>query len=153
MTTPSPQTSQSGQNVETAGRIEQEVSVAEQRHFDNRVCVVIADEATAEETVRRWLGDALPLRITSWRHHAYQEVIRRLRPRVVVVLADNPDLAWDSANLIACLFSRFEPTVVSASFTTGAPTESLALPHLLLHHLGFRTQSGIASLAELTLFE
>lgn len=146
MTTPSPQ------DIETAEQVEQ-AGVADARRFDNRVCVVIADEATAEEAVRRWLGDALPLRVTSWRHRAYQEVIRRLRPRVVVVLADNPDLAWDSANLIACLFARFEPTVVSASFTVGSPDDPTMRPHLLLHRLGFRAQSSLASLAELTLFE
>lgn len=149
MSTPSPQ---SGQDVETAAQVAQ-ASVAEVRRFNNRICVVIADEATSEEVVRRWLGDTLPLRVTSWGHRAYQEVIRRLRPRVVVVLATNRDLAWDNGTLVACLFARFEPTVVSATLARESASDLGSPPHLLVHHLGFRAQTELASLAELVLLE
>ena len=149
MTTPS---SHSGWDVETAQPVEL-ASSTEVLRFNNRVCVVITDESNAADSVRRWLGDSLPLRVTSWRRHAYQEVIRRLRPRVVVVLGSNPNLTWDSGSLVACLFARFEPTVISASIATGAESDPKLLPRLLIHRLGSRAQVELASLAELILLD
>lgn len=150
--------SESGQNVETAVAAEhtERLGPATEHLFGNRVGVVIADESISEDVLRRWLGDALPLRITSWRHHAYQEVIRRLRPRVVVVVATNPELAWDSGNLIACLFARFGPTVVSGAAplndrASSRPSETAMPPRLLIHRLGVRAQTELASLADLVL--
>ena len=149
MPTPS---SPSGRDVETAEQLEQS-STAEVRRFDNRVCVVITDESNPEDTVHRWLGDTLPLRITSWQRHAYQEVIRRLRPRVVVVLGSNANLAWDSGRLVACLFARFEPTVISAAIAGDSVNDPKVLPHLLIHGLGSRAQAELASLADLLLLD
>lgn len=111
-------------------------------HYENCVCVVIAGDDVSEADVRQSLGDWLPIRLASWNHRAYQAVIRSLRPQVIVVVADSADLAWDCGRLVACLFSRFEPTVVSATLAAHAAEP----PRLVVHQLGTSAQVEIASL-------
>ena len=117
------------------------------RPYANRVCVVIVESALSDDAVRRWLGDALPIRIAPWRDREYYTAIRRLRPRLIAVLEATAELAWESGILIACLFGRFEPTVLSAVI----PRDPSARPPLTVHRLGVQAEARIAALDDLTL--
>ncbi len=120
---------------------------APSRPFANLVCVVIVDSTVTDAAVRRWLGDSLPVRLASWDNRAYYTAIRRLRPRLIIVLDTTAELAWESGNLIASLFAPFAPTVLSAA----APGDRAAHPRLTIHQLGLRARASIASLDDLIL--
>lgn len=111
------------------------------------VCVVICDEDIPEQYLRQQLRDVFPLRIVGWKNREYHAVIKQLRPRAIVVAAPNGELALDSARLISCLFSEFEPTVVSATISPELGSEI----HLTVQHLGPMATARISSLSDLSL--
>jgi hypothetical protein len=107
--------------------------------FSERVCVVISPPDIPEDDVRRRLGSALPLMFTRWEHRAYLASIRRLRPRVIVVVSAD-ERARDYAALLDALLDSNAPTIAM-----------LALTHeyLAIHQLGARTRARIHSLDDL----
>ncbi len=115
--------------------------------FSDPVCVVIADKDITEGEARRCLGDSLPLRIVSWQSQNYLAAITELRPQVIVVWAKGEELVHERCQLIASLFSRFEPTVISVA-NTDVPSE---IPRLLVQQLGAGTTAQIARLSNLHL--
>lgn len=115
--------------------------------FSDPVCVVIVDEDIRESEARRCLGDSLPLRIVSWQNHSYLTAITELRPQVIVVWARAEELVHERCQLIASLFSRFEPTVISL---TKSDTHS-DTPRLVVQQLGAGTTAQIARLSDLHL--
>jgi len=78
-----------------------------------RVCVVIWDGSVSEEELRRSLDDTLPLRFERWQDHTYLSTIEQLRPRVIVVVEPNDELAADAAGLLACLITAYTPTIIA----------------------------------------
>jgi len=115
--------------------------------FSEPVCVVIADEDVAEAEVRRCLGDSLPLRIVSWQDQKYLAAITELRPQVIGVWGNVEELVDERCQLVASLFSRFEPTVLSVIITDVPP----GLPRLILRQLGAGATAQITSLSKLYL--
>ncbi|MGZ3680627.1 MAG: hypothetical protein ACXWQR_19165, partial [Ktedonobacterales bacterium] len=77
--------------------------------------MVIADEGVSEGEVRRYLGDSLPLRVVSWQDQKYLAAITELRPQVIAVWGNVEELVDERCQLVASLFSRFEPTVLSVT--------------------------------------
>ena len=71
--------------------------------------MVIAEDGISEDEVRRSLGDLLPLRVVWWGDRDYLEVIRALRPAVIVVIGANDELTRDCCRLLACLLSSGAP--------------------------------------------
>ena len=106
--------------------------------------MVIAEDGISEGDVRRSLGDLLPLRIVWWGDRDYLEVIRALRPAVIVVLGANDELTRDCCQLLACLLSSGAPSAISA-WMTGAPAGA---PHLHLLQLGTGASAHITSLSD-----
>lgn len=115
--------------------------------FSDPVCVVIVDENITESEAHRRLGDSLPLRIVSWQSHKYLAAITELRPQVIVVWAKAEELVYERCQLIASLFSRFEPTVISAT----NPDMQSETPRLMVQQLGVGMTAQIASLSDLHL--
>ncbi|MGZ3663360.1 MAG: hypothetical protein ACXVCO_03960 [Ktedonobacterales bacterium] len=109
--------------------------------------MVIADEGVSEGEVRRYLGDSLPLRVVSWQDQKYLATITELRPQVIAVWGTVEELVDERCQLVASLFSRFEPTVLSVTMTDVLP----GLPLLVLRQLGAGTTVQIASLSKLRL--
>ena len=83
--------------------------------FSEPVCVVIVDEGVTEAAVHQHLGSVLPLRVVSWQRQVYMSVVTTLRPQVIVVWGEPEELVHERCQLVASLFSAFEPTVVSAT--------------------------------------
>jgi hypothetical protein len=110
-----------------------------------RVCVVISDDGFSEEDVRGRLGISLPLCVVRWRDRDYLSVVRRLRPKVIVVVAPTPELALDSASLVACLITQYAPTVVSLAL----PGPSSDDQQLVVQQLGTGASVPIPSLCSL----
>lgn len=113
--------------------------------FSEPVCVVIAEDGIGEDEARRSLGDLLPLRVVWWGDGDYLEVIRALRPAVIVVIGANDELTRDCCRLLACLLSSGAPTAISA-WMTGAPAGA---PHLHVLQLGTGASAHITSLSDL----
>ncbi len=116
-------------------------------NYAEPVCVAIASADIAEDEVRRLLSAELPLRVARWEDRGYLPIIRGLRPRVIVVVTRSEQLADDSAALIAALFARFGPTVVSAT-VAGSDDGEL---QLVVHQLGTSTRVRIHRLNDLQL--
>jgi hypothetical protein len=110
--------------------------------FSEPIGVVIAEDGISEDEVQRSIGDLLPLRVAWWGERDYLEVIRALRPAVIVVLGSNDELTRDRCRLLACLLSSNAPTAISA-WITGAPSGA---PHLRILQLGTGASAQIASL-------
>jgi hypothetical protein len=91
--------------------------------FSEPVCVVIVDEGVADSEIHRGLGDTLPRRVVSWQNQDYLAAIMTLRPQVIVVWGNQAELVHERCRLVASLFSKFEPTVISAVMPDGAPGE------------------------------
>jgi hypothetical protein len=117
------------------------------RTFTDYVCVVIADDEVAEDTVRQSLHTALPIHVTRWQGQAYLADIRELRPRMIVVLGKDDVLAQEQAELVATLFARGEPTVVS-----GTASARLGLGcHLVIHRLGSAAKARVDAIRDVLL--
>jgi hypothetical protein len=115
--------------------------------FSGYVCVVIADDDFAEESVRQCLDTALPVRVTRWQDQAYLSDIRDLRPRMIVVLGKENVLAQEQADLVATLFSQDEPTVISGTVSARLGRSC----HLVVHRLGRGAKARVDSLGNVLL--
>lgn len=115
--------------------------------FSEPVCVVIADEHVSEAEARRCLGDSLPLRVVSWESQNYLAAITELHPKVIAVWANTEELVHERCQLIASLFSRLEPTVLSITM----PDVLSDAPLLEVQQLGAGTTVQIARLSDLHL--
>lgn len=115
--------------------------------FSEPVCVVIADEHVSEAEARRCLGDSLPLRVVSWESQNYLAAITELHPKVIAVWANTEELVHERCQLIASLFSRLEPTVLSITM----PDVLSDAPLLEVQQLGAGTTVQIARLSDLQL--
>ncbi|HEX9412685.1 MAG TPA: hypothetical protein VF916_04220 [Ktedonobacterales bacterium] len=115
--------------------------------FSEPVCVVIVDEGIAEDEVHRGLGDALPQRVASWQDQGYLAAITTLRPQLIVVWGIQEELLHERCRLVASLFSRFEPTVISATMAE----ESQGAPHLTVQQLGAGATAQIRGLRDVQL--
>src|SRR5262249_12676434 len=102
------------------------------RAFSEYVCVVIADDEIAGETVRQCLETALPIYVTRWHDQEYLADIHALCPRMIIVLGKDDVSAQEQADLVAALFTREEPTVLSGTLATRPGLGC----HLVLHRLG-----------------
>lgn len=115
--------------------------------FSAYVCIVIADDEFAETTVRHCLDTALPIHVTRWQGEAYLADIRKLSPRMIVVLGKEDTLAQEQADLVATLFSQGEPTVISGTVST-----RLGLTcRLVVHRLGRGARARVDSLGNVLL--
>lgn len=108
--------------------------------FSEPVCVVICSQGVSEEDVRRCLGDAVPLKFTWWADQEYMEAIHGLRPRLIVLAAE--EHATDSAALLSSLLASPVPTIA---------TLSLVQRRVRIRQLGANTQAMIRSLDDLLL--
>jgi hypothetical protein len=137
-----------------------------------RVCVVIWDGSVSEVELRRYLDDTLPLRFERWQDHTYLSTIEQLRPRVIVVVEPNDELAADAAGLLACLITAYTPTIIGMTFASetsdvaeeledalhslaqpsspGARTRHTQ-PRLLVRQLGLSESARIDSMADLSM--
>ena len=115
--------------------------------YVGEVCVVICDEDIPEHWLRPLLSVTCPMRFVSWKSRSYRTVIQRLQPCTIVAAAPTPELALDSARLISCLFSRFEPTVISATISAQPDGDV----QLAVEHLGPGATARITSLSDVSL--
>ncbi len=137
-----------------------------------RVCVVIWDGSVSEAELRRYLDDMLPLRFERWQDHTYLSTIEQLRPRMIIVVEPNDELAADAAGLLACLITAYTPTIIGMTLASetsdvaeeledalhssaqasspGARTRR-AQPHLLVRQLGLSESARIDSMADLSM--
>lgn len=115
--------------------------------FAEPVCVVIVDEDTPEDEVLRLFRDSLPLRVVSWQSQSYVAAITALRPQIIAVWAHEEALVRERCQLIASLFSRFEPTVLSVTL---ADPQS-GTPRILVQQLGAGATVAIRSLIDIQL--
>lgn len=124
-----------------------------------RVCVVIWDGSVPESELRRHLDDVLPLRFVRWQDRTYLATIDQLRPRVIVVVEPNDELATDAAGLLACLVTAYTPTIIGMTcppiFEQDASAEGhelfIAPVRLLVRQLGPLEGARIDSLEDLLL--
>jgi len=122
-----------------------------------RVGVVIWDGSVPEEELRRQLDGALPLRFVRWQDRGYLATISQLRPRVIVVVEPDDELAADAAGLLALLVTSYTPTIVAVTWSpvsaySGSGTGYIPAVHLLVRQLGPMASAWIESLADLQLF-
>lgn len=121
-----------------------------------RVCVVIWDGSVPEAELRRQLDDVLPLRFVRWQDRTYLAIVDQLRPRVIVVVEPDDELAADAAGLLACLITAYTPTIIGMTCTPlsahfeGSDT-FIPYVRLLVRQLGTRESAQIESLEDLTL--
>jgi hypothetical protein len=119
-----------------------------------RVGVVIWDGSVPEEELRRQLGGALPLRFVRWQDRSYLATINQLRPRVIVVVEPDDELAADAAGLLALLITAYTPTIIAV---TWSPISAHSIGgagyipsvHVLVCQLGPMESAWIESLGDL----
>jgi hypothetical protein len=115
------------------------------RRFSGYVCVVIVDDEVAEEAVRQCLDTALPIHVTRWQD--YLDDIRELCPRMIVVLGKEDVLTQEQADLVATLFARGEPTVISGTLSAGLGQGC----HLVIHRLGSGAKAQVDAIRDVLL--
>lgn len=115
--------------------------------FSEPVCVVIVGQDISEDEARRYLGDLLPLRVVSWQRQNYLAAITELRPQVIAVWANTEELVHERCQLVASLFSYFEPTVISVTVPDAQPNA----PRLMVQRLGAGATVQIAKLSDVKL--
>lgn len=115
--------------------------------FSAYICVVIADDEIAEETVRQCLDTVLPIYVTRWHEQDYLADIRALCPRIIVVMGKEDLLAQEQADLVATLFTREDPTVISGALSARPGLGC----HLVLHRLGSGAKARVDSIRDVLL--
>ncbi len=119
-----------------------------------RVGVVIWDGSVPEEELRRQLDGALPLRFVRWQDRTYLTTINQLRPRVIVVVEPDDELAADAAGLLALLVTAYTPTIIAvtwspiSAYSTGG-SGYIPSMHVLVRQLGPMESAWIESLGDL----
>lgn len=115
--------------------------------FVRYICLVIADDEATEESVRQCLDTALPIYMTRWQGQSYFDAIRKLGPRMIVVLGKEGVVVQQQAKLVATLFAEGDPTVMSGTLSS---TDKRCC-HFVVHRLGASAQTQIDSIGDVLL--
>lgn len=94
------------------------IGAREPSRVPERVGVVIWDGSVPQEELRRQLDGALPLRFVRWQDRNYLATINQLRPRVIVVVEPDDELAADAAGLLALLVTAYTPTIIAVTWSS-----------------------------------